>query len=226
MCLRPGTYYSSKRSGVLDSIAPKIISITAPDATILLKKRFEYGAMLARGEVGKVPSGREISVELPTAAQFIIDCCLNSLWNRKLVRLLESVSNGNARSLLQYIKQIITSNHLNTKKIINIMNDEGSYTISDHEAERCLLYGEYHHYDPRGAVFINVFDLRHSDPIEHFCKFLLLDFLNRSYSSGIQFGNCRLKDIVDYSSQLGYTVDYTKEMTKELLVLCHTKRLG
>jgi len=217
VCLRPDTYHSSKRSGVLDSIAPKIISITAPDAKILLKKRFEYGAMIAMGNVGEVPSGRNISVELPTATQFITDCCLNSLRNRKLISLFESVSNGNARNLLQYTRKIITNGHLDTRKIIEIIETEGSYTIADHEAERSLLYGDYQHYDPKGAVFINVFDLRHSEPIEHFYKLFLLDFLNRSSSSGIQHGYCRLKDIVNYSSQLGYTIDYTKEMTKELL---------
>lgn len=217
VCLRPDTYYSSKKSGVLDSIAPKIISITAPDAKILLKKRFEYGAMLAEGRVGETPSGRDISVELPTVAQFITGCCLNSLRNRKLVSLFESASNGNARSLLQYAEKIITNGHLDTQKIMEKIEKGGSYTIADHEAERSLLYGDYQHYDPKGSVFINVFDLRHSEPIEHFYKLFLLDFLNRSSSSGIQHGYCRLKDIINYSSQLGYTVDYIKEMTKELL---------
>ncbi len=217
VCLRPATYHSSKRSGVLDSIAPKIIVISAPDPKILLKKRFEYGAALARGDIKQTPLGKEFSLKSQSAAQFITNCCLTSLRNRKLISLFESVSNGNARILLQYTKQIITSNHLDTKKIIAKIIEEGDYTISDHEAERSLLYGDYQHYDPKGSVFINVFDLRHSDPIEHFCKFLLLDFLNRSYYSGIQHGYCRLKDIVNYSSQLGYTVDYTKEMTKELI---------
>lgn len=218
VCLRPDTYHISKRSGVLDSIAPKIISIAPPNAKILLKKRFKYGTMIASGKIRKVPSGRDISVELPTVAEFITDCCLYSLKSSKLVNLFESISNGNARSLLQYTKQIITSNHLDTKKIIKkIREEDGCYIISDHEAERSLLYGDYQHYDPKEAVFINIFDIRHSDPIEHFCKLFLLDFLNRSYSGGIQHGYCRLKDIVNYSSQLGYTIDYTKEMTKELL---------
>lgn len=217
VCLRPSTYHSSKRSGVLDSIAPKIISITAPNAKILLKKRFGYAAIMAKGEVGNVPSGRDISVNLPTAAQFIENCCVYSLRNSELISLFESVSNGNARSLLQYTKQIITNAHLDTRKIMEIIETDGTYTIAAHEAERSLLFGDYQHYDPGRSVFINVFDLRHSDPIEHFCKLLLLDFLNRSYSSGSLYGYCRLKDIVDYLSQLGYTVDYAKEMAKELL---------
>lgn len=217
VCLRPSTYYSSKRQGVLDSIAPKVISVAPPDTKILLKKRFEYAAMLAGGAINKIPSGKDISVELPTAAKFIAKCCLFSLKHKKLLSLFESISNGNARNLLLYTKQIITSSHLDTKKIMIKIEEEGGYVIADHEAERAILFGDYQHYDPRGAVFINIFDIRHSDPIEHFCKLLCLDSLNRSYASGIQHGYCRLKDIVDYLSQIGYTVDYAKEMIKELL---------
>jgi len=216
-CLRPSTYYRSQKWGVLDSVAPKIISVTAPDAKILLKKRFMYASEIARGNIDQIPSGKRISVNLPTVAEFI-DCCIGSLKNNDLVKLFESVSNGNARSLLYHTKKIITNSHLDTKKIIKIQEtEEDGYFIAVHEAERSLLYGDYQHYDPKGTVFINLFDIRHSDPIEHFCKLLLLDFLNRSILSGIHHGYCRLHDIIDYLSQLGYTVDYTKEMINELL---------
>jgi predicted type IV restriction endonuclease len=217
-CLRPSTYYRSQKWGVLDSVAPKIISINAPDSKILLKKRFEYALEIAKGNINQIPSGKRISVNLPTVAEFI-ECCMDSLRNNDLIKLFESVSNGNARRLLQYTKKIITNSHLDTKKIIKIQEtDEEGYLIAVHEAERSLLYGDYQHYDPKGTVFINLFDIRHSDPIEHFCKALLLDFLNRSILSGIHYGYCRLNDIISYLSQLGYTIDYTKEMIKELLI--------
>ncbi len=44
---------------------------------------------------------------------------------------------------------------------------------------KTLLYGDYDQYDPRFSIFINLFDIYHSDAKEHFIRTLLLEYLSR-----------------------------------------------
>jgi hypothetical protein len=83
--------------------------VVSPQTSILLKKRFQYAADLAKGEKiqqgkpGRSALGRDIVVNLPRVADFL-NCCANSFFRRKsLTTLFEAVSNGNVRNLLEYV---------------------------------------------------------------------------------------------------------------------------
>ena len=60
VCLRPSTFFRSKGDGVLDSLAPKTISVVSPKLSVVLKKRFRYARRLAKGEniKGKIGAPR------------------------------------------------------------------------------------------------------------------------------------------------------------------------
>ena len=53
VCLRPGTFYTSRDSGVMDSVAPKIITIVSPKTSDLLQRRFNYARQIAEGKTEK-----------------------------------------------------------------------------------------------------------------------------------------------------------------------------
>jgi hypothetical protein len=229
VCLRPDTFFRSKRDGVLDSVAPKIISVSSPKTKILLKKRFQYALGIAKGlpnngePARRTSLGREVTLSLPSVADFF-NCCIESLRNRNLVALFDAVCNGNVRSLLRYTNQIITSKHLNTGKILEKI--PSGYRIPVHEALRALLYGDSMHYDPDRSIFVNLFDIARADPMEHFSRFLVLHYLNR-VALGPQPGHfCPTGDVIQYLCQLGYASEHARD-TIELLYakVCCTARV-
>jgi len=117
VCLRPGTFWRSKKDGVLDSVAPRLISISSPKVGPLLKRRLEFAARMARGDVPFVgrdgAASQAISVHLPKVAA-LLDCAAESFFrNAELREMIAAFSNGNVRELLRLVQQILTSRHLN-----------------------------------------------------------------------------------------------------------------
>jgi hypothetical protein len=49
VCLRPDTFYLSRSQGVLDSVAPKVITVASPPSSPILKRRFRYASQMAKG---------------------------------------------------------------------------------------------------------------------------------------------------------------------------------
>lgn len=232
VCLRPGTFYRSAAIGGLDAIAPRTISIAPARPDIVLKKRFAFAREVAAGDTTRtegLPSthfGKSISAELPTAAAFF-GCCRDSFAsNRDLTGVFAAVANGNLRLLLRYVRDFLTSQHLNTRKIIEKIN-AGGYLLAPHEAIRALLYGDYWHYDPNRSVFPNVFDIEHSDGTEHFVRPLALHFLERQPDTSLNHGFVPSKDVLEYLCQLGFGQDTAHSAIAWLLeAKCVEDRLG
>jgi hypothetical protein len=217
VCLRPSTFFRSKGDGVLDSLAPKTISVVSPKLSVVLKKRFRYARRLAEGENIRGKIGRaavldpSLTFDLPRVVEFL-ECCERSFFkNRKLSLLFEAVSNGDIREALRYVGDVLVSQHFNTKKILEFIEQEEDYVISDHEAQRALLYGDSFHYDPSRSVFVNLFDTLHADPMEHFSRFLTLHYLNRIGQGPPARGYCSIQSVSQYLCQLGYSDGHAKQ---------------
>lgn len=221
VCLRPSTFYRSKESGVLDSVAPKTFSVVSPRVDLLLRKRFDYARAIAEGQSHHGgPIGKDVTFDLPKVATFL-NCCKASFSESKdshgkeLVALFESVSNGNMRELLKFVGQFIVSKHLDTKMILEKL-DRNTYRIPVHQALRSLLYGDYMDYDPRKSIFINLFDLKRSDPQEHFSRFLALHYLARLAENSATRGYTPSEKAVQYLCQIGMTGDHARETIRFL----------
>lgn len=230
VCLRPSTFHRSRREGVLDAIAPKTLSVSAPDPAILLKKRFEFAIRVARGDdvgvdmqTGK--SAGSVAFDLPTVGEFL-QCCRESFWrNRDLIALLEAASNGNTRDLLRLVQEVLTCNHLNTRKILNYTST--GYRIPHHEVVRALLYRDDMHYSPGRSCFLNLFDVEHSDRREHFGRLLVLSFLQRAGGGSMSSGFVALPDIIRYMSPHGFSAGYTRRVVENLYArLCVEGRVS
>lgn len=232
VCLRPGTFYRSTASGGLDAIAPRTISIAPPRPDVVLKKRFEFAREVAAGESPRADGlpattfGQNISVELPTAAAFF-ECCRDSFAeNRGLTNVFAAVANGDIRSLLRFVGEFLTSQHLNTRKIVEKIRS-GGYILAAHEAIRALLYGDFWHYNPDRGVFPNLFDIEHADGTEHFVRPLALHFLERQSDTSLNHGFIPTKDLVEYLCQIGFGQDTARTGVAWLLkTKCVEDRLG
>jgi hypothetical protein len=210
VCLRPSTFYSSKAFGVLDSVAPKIISVPPAQSGHVLVRRIKYAKRYAEGENlprsnQRAPLSSTFSAELPRVATFL-DCLANSFRrNAKLVNLFDAISNGNTRQLLIYAYKFMTSLHLNTKEVLEKYDKDPTYVVPDHHALRAILFGDSLHYDPNQSVFINLFDVQHWLPIEHFTRIATLHFLSTVPDAHPTYGFRDVGDIYQYLTSLGYS---------------------
>lgn len=220
VCLRPGTFQRSRGGGVLDTVAPKVINVVPPRTDILLRKRLSFASRLARGEESiqrRAALSPGISVNLPATAEFL-DCAAESFFRSAELRgLFESVSNGNVRALLNFVRQTLTSKHLNTAKILEKINSGEGYRMPVHEARRAMLYGDWMDYDPNSSVFINVFELHRADPLEHFSRPLALKYLNAVSKTAPTFGYCPLSHVTQSLCQLGFSHDHAMSTMDYLL---------
>lgn len=220
VCLRPDTFSRSKKTGVLDSLAPQTITVSAPDVSILLKKRFEFASKVAKGEqfAAATLTGkgiRETALILPTVATFL-ECCRASFWeNKNLVAMFNAVANGNVRDLLRYVSEFLTSEHLDTRKILDRIKD--GYKIPEHEALRALLFGDNWDYSPERSRFTNLLDIEFADPREHFVKPLVLQFCQAVPPASQGMGFVPMTDISQYLANLGFLARATSSAIDTLI---------
>ncbi|MBE1427291.1 hypothetical protein H4684_003983 [Desulfomicrobium macestii] len=212
ICLRPETFYRSQQAGVMDTIAPITFTVGQPDISLVLKRRFAYAKAIAEGsQFESTPSfravpGREICLDLPRVAKIFESCEFAARKKYGIIPVLEAVSNGNIRQLLELARRIISSGHLDTKKIIGKIEESGSYAIPDFEGIKTLLFGDYMHFDAEKSQFINLFDIRHADPSEHFVRLSVLSYLSKiPIDADYYLGYIDESTIYDYLSSLGYS---------------------
>jgi len=221
VCLRPGTYYRSRRFGVLDSVAPKLIPVASPKSKLMVIRRLEYAKQVALGEADPKKSKTRavfssgVSFDLPTVGRFLDACVHSFVSNRNLSDLFDVVSNGNARDLLAKVSEFLTSQHLNTAKILE-KSEKGHYLISEHEAVRALLFGDFMHYDPSRSTFINLFDIERADPMEHFSRFTTLHLLVAIPSGHPSYGYASTNSLIRHMCQIGFSEDHARSTVRYL----------
>lgn len=211
ICLRPGTFQRSRDVGVLDSIAPRLIHVYSPPTNLFLRRRFDYGAEIAAGDV-PAPRGREaLSKAIASEGRDLCDL-LGALSNsirrdKSLAELFEAVANGNLRDVLYRAGTVITSWHLNTTEMIRGVRESGTYNVTHHQAIRAMLYGTSLHFDPKTSPLINLFDIEHADPVEHFLRPTCLFHLAPSGSEPGRPGFLSYEEIAGRVSRYTFTPD-------------------
>jgi hypothetical protein len=184
ICLRPTTFYASLKRGLLDSLAPKTFTVGSPDLALILKRRFKFAEEIANGKIDSpilqdAIKNRNVAFKLPSVAEIFTCCEFSTRKGVSSIAMLSALSNGNIRVLLELTKRMISSGHLETGKILEKIKKTGTYLVPDFEAVKTLLYGDYDQFDPKFSIFVNLFDIYHSDSKEHFIRILILDYLNR-----------------------------------------------
>ena len=216
VCLRPGTMQRSSASGVLDTMAPRTLVIPQPDIGIVLRKRFQYAGRYAARELPPeaYPHERfddETEEKLPEASRFFYMCDQSIHRNTALAAQYEAVSNGNIRKIMDYVKKVVTSRHLDTHKIIAILNSTGEYMLAEHEVLRAMIYGPYIHFEPNASLFTNLFDIWHADPTEHFSRALILDYCQRHANSVARYGFIPVTTLQNYMASIGYSATHVTD---------------
>jgi energy-coupling factor transporter ATP-binding protein EcfA2 len=216
VCLRPSTVQKSQTRGVLDTIAPRLITVSPPKTAPMLRKRFQYAAKFARGGLppeaySRAPLSNDVEASLPTVADVFEVCDQSILKKPYLAQQYEAVANGNVRQIIKYVRDTLTSAHLDTEKLIRKLHEEGAYDLSEHDTLRALLYGPFLHYEPNSSLFMNLLDIAHADATEHFSRILLLDYCQRHAVGGGTYGFVPINKVYAYMASIGYTTSHIDE---------------
>jgi hypothetical protein len=188
ICLRPDTFYKSKSSGTLSAYQPRAFTVTPPRIDLVVVKRLQYALEKLNNEGRMENFPANIAVNSPSLSAFLRAIIGSLQRNDLLVELIDNLSGRNVRASLDFVNTFIGSGHLDSRKIIDIQNEDGSgYTVSDHEFLRALVFGDHEHYDPRVSQICNLFDISLPDGREHFLLIALLSFIERAADSGDGF---------------------------------------
>ncbi|MRR51780.1 MAG: hypothetical protein EG825_12865 [Rhodocyclaceae bacterium] len=175
LALRPTTFHKSVRDGALTGYHPKAFTISPPRIVDVIGKRLDFALRLSKGELEiSAISG---AMALPTLTKVIEAFAYSLIANRDLACCIDNISAGNVRSALEQVRDFFGSGHVDTQKMVGIMDEQGHYTVPVHEFLRATLYGDAVHYDPTQSTIPNLFDVTEPDKREHFIVLLLLAHL-------------------------------------------------
>lgn len=205
--LRPETFYSSSRRGVLSGYQPRVFTIAPPRTDIMLQRRVDFALrqLQETGRLGSFPVG--ITVDSENLVDFLEVLGDNFRTNDQLIALIDNIAGGNMRLALRFVKDFLGSGHVNTGKIIDRYREEGRYVIAVHEFLRALIFGDNRYYDPDSSPIANLFRITQPDGREHF---LLPIILTQAQVLGEQFqqeGYVSAEALHSFCQQLGFTSD-------------------
>jgi hypothetical protein len=221
--IRPDTFHQSRKMGTLSGYHSKAFTISPPRVDEVLRKRLEFALKFTRGEIPlPLPITSKITMKM-TALNALIRVLLESFEdNVELLELLDNISNGNIRLVLDLVKQFLGSGHVNTAKIYEIFRESEYYMLSLHEFLRAVIFGDNVFYDPSRSPFANVFDIVWNDPKEHFLVPIIVGTVHQLRSASSSDGFVDLRAIYTRVQGLGFTPEQidqaiTRSAAKNLL---------
>lgn len=210
--LRPETFQKSLKSGALSGYHPRAFTIGPPRIDDVVKKRLNFAKKIATGEISTPILGSNISL---SNISILIDVMIYSFdQSAPLSELMENISGGNVRKAIDLIKVFFGSGHIDTEKIINIYNKEGSYLIPIHEFIRAITFNDNIYYEPNNSLIFNLFSIYRPAGKSYFLASILLSLLLSNQSNNAGFVETK----VIYSSLqgLGYLIDEIDQMVTSL----------
>ena len=202
--LRPETFHRTKKeSGALSGYHTKAFTIPPPRIDEVIKKRLEFAQKITSGEIvlSKLRNKTTFS-----KLHSLIGAFLDSLdSNQDLLTFLNNISNENIRKAIELIKKFFGSGHVDMEKIINIYEEKYRYTVPLHELLRAVIFGDNIHYSPTNQEIVNIFDVRHYNPNEHFILPIFLSLLDDYSRNSRNHGFISIKEMYSYMQGVGFT---------------------
>ncbi len=205
LTLRPETFHRAKKEeGALSGYHTKAFTIAPPRIDDVLSKRLVFARKITQGEIKlSILSNNTTFSNLDK----LIESFINSLQkNRSLLGFIENITNGNIRQAIEILKIFFGSGHVDTKKILKIIEETGAYQVPLHELVRAVMYGDSAHYNPNRSFIANILDVHSGDSREHFLTPLLLGYLQHS-STHKTDGFAEINDVYSHLQGHGFTAD-------------------
>lgn len=205
VALRPETFVKSKSSGKLAAYQPRVFTIDPPRVDKVVKSRLGY-ALAKLKELGVLSSyTSNVSVDSDTLEKYIEMLIKAFEESTEIIEFVDNMSNGNLRKVIDYIGVFVGSAHVDSQKIIRIIDKDGSYRLPLHEFLRALIYKDNEYFNPEDSMLVNVFDISNDNPKEHFITLLVLSFVRKKGKASLQEGFIDIKEIFSCLQELGYS---------------------
>lgn len=203
--IRPETLHRTKREkGALSGYHTKAFTIPPPRLDEVLKKRLDFAQKITNGDISLTKFDGYTSFTKLSSLIEVFKFSLDK--NYDLLTFLNNVSNENIRKAIEIVKHFFGSGHVDMKKILDIYNEQGYYTIPIHELLRSVIFGDNVYYSPTNSDIINLFDVRHSKPNEHFILLNLIALLDDYSKNSRNHGFIQVKDVYAYLQGVGFSV--------------------
>jgi hypothetical protein len=205
--IRPETFFKSKKSGTLSAYHTKAFLISPPRVDDVIYKRLEFAYKIANGEIqlSNLNSGIFLKLE---KLKIFLKVLINSLYqNQELLEFIDNICTGNIRKALQLIIIFIGSGHINTKKILDIVETEKKdYIVPLHEFFRAIVYENNEYYSPEARVtpIVNILNIINPDPKEHFILMIIIDYTNKLHGVPSKKGFIESKILYSHLQDIGY----------------------
>jgi len=204
LSIRPETFHRTKKeSGALSGYHTKAFTIPPPRIDEVIKKRLEFAQRITSGDIALSKLKNKTSF---SKLHTLIDVLLESLdKNKNLLTFLNNVSNENIRKAIELIKKFFGSGHVDMEKILRIYEQQGNYIVPIHELLRSVIFSDNIHYSPTNSEIINVFEVRHHNPNEHFILLVLIALLDDYSKNNRNHGFISIKETYSYFQGAGFT---------------------
>lgn len=202
--LRPETFALSKVRGALAAYQPRVFTIEPPRVDLVLKKRLQFAKnqLEKHGRLPWLPEGFSIQSET------LLDYLNMLLWafeyQHEIIEFVDNMCAGNIRKALDFISSFVGSGHVDSGKILDIIYDQGSYSLPLHEFLRAIMHGDNEHYDPLKSPIINLFDVSTTDEREYFLVLLLISFIEKQGQIGGSEGYAEKETVYRFAQELGF----------------------
>lgn len=203
--LRPDTFHSSRESGTLTAYQPRVFAIHPPRVDRVISRRLEFALELL-DQTGSLPTFPEGLTLQSERLRGYIDMLIQAFKsNQRIIEFVDNMSGGNVRRALDFIVSFVGSGHVDTRKILRIIDERGYYTLPLHEFVRAVIFDDYRYYDPAESPVANVFDVDSLDGKEHFLKPILVRLSERMGTSGQEAGYVLISDLYSQAQEYGFT---------------------
>ncbi|HEY5977600.1 MAG TPA: hypothetical protein VIT85_07060 [Solirubrobacterales bacterium] len=204
LSLRPDTFHRSRTSGSLTAYQPRVFTIAPPEVGGVIRKRLSFCRSVVTNSEQRE---KVIPDALEERAEFLaeyLSIVYRSFDRSELVEFVENVGGGNIRTALEFVNTFVGSGHVDTKKILRIVEETGSYFVPFHEFVRAIIFGDYEYYEPAASPIANLFDISTPDRREHFLTPLILAFVERKGDVGQHAGYVGMESIMGAAQSMGF----------------------
>lgn len=220
IAIRPRTFHKSKQFGTLSGYHPRAFTISPPRVDDVILKRLLFALKISRGEIA-LSCAPGLSIKLEKLSKYLDVLIYSFQNNRELIEFIDNICSGNIRLALELVTSFISSGHVDTQKILNIVEKTDKYLVPLHEFLRAVIFGDNEHYDPEASPIANLFDLKTPDPREHFLLPILIEYIHRAASFAGSQGFVEGKLVYRFAQDNGFT----QEQVESTLNTAIRKRL-
>ena len=207
--LRPETFALSRARGALAAYQPRVFTIEPPRVDLVIKKRLDFALSQLKnsGQLPGLPAGASISSKsLENYLRMLIKAFDSQT---EVIEFIDNMCAGNVREALNYVASFVGSGHVDSEKILSIMERSGSYLLPLHEFLRAVIHRDAEHYNPSDSPIPNVYDVASNSKSEHFAMLLLLDYVERAGQVGGSHGFVQRDLALSFMQSAGFSIAQT-----------------